>query len=68
MQQVPNNFRVVNKRDIVPHVPPQFLTFLHPTREIWYNNNKFNLCSSTNSEDKSCSDSIIPDLITGKKK
>jgi len=59
-------FRVINQRDIVPHLPFEELGFIHPTREVWYNyNDVYQLCSTSNGEDPNCADSIFPDLITG---
>ena len=32
---VPHTFRLVNERDIVPSLPPQFLKFHHVATEVW---------------------------------
>jgi len=55
--QIQHSYRVVNSRDIIPHLPPMFLNFWHTAREIWYYSDNFNVCDDTG-EDESCSDSL----------
>lgn len=38
--------RFVNKRDIIPHVPPRFKGYYHHSREIWIRSKKSSLFSS----------------------
>eukprot|EP01059_Diplonema_ambulator_P024991 TRINITY_DN4186_c0_g1_i1.p1 TRINITY_DN4186_c0_g1~~TRINITY_DN4186_c0_g1_i1.p1 ORF type:complete len:282 (+),score=94.30 TRINITY_DN4186_c0_g1_i1:57-902(+) len=55
-------YRMVNKRDIVPHVPPADFGFHHRQREIWrVANGTYIMCDNTG-EDKHCSDSIPLEL------
>ncbi|KAI8090273.1 lipase [Gilbertella persicaria] len=52
--------RIVNKRDIVPHLPPQSFGFLHPGIEVWIKStNNIQICEQ-NTESKKCSNSIVP--------
>jgi Lipase (class 3) len=53
-----NHFRVVNHRDIVPHLPMLDVGYFHAPRELWYENSytQWKTCSPTNGEDPSCSD------------
>jgi hypothetical protein len=66
-QLVPNTYRVINGKDVVPHVPPEYMGFRHPPTEVWENpadGFDFKVCSTTNGEDPTCSDSILfPDSI-----
>jgi len=57
---VKKSWRVVNQRDIVPHLPPsKWLHFHHVEREIWVQaDGTFRLCSPENSEDPTCSAGI----------
>jgi len=59
-------FRVINQKDIVPHLPFAALGFTHPTQEVWFNlKSVYKVCSSSNGEDSSCADSIFPEIIEG---
>ena len=61
------SFRVTHYFDIVPHVPEEFLGYLHISNEIWYNeeNSKYKICSDLNyQEDNSCSNSCSPTQCT----
>lgn len=66
-QMVPNTYRVINGKDLVPHVPPEVLGFQHPPTEVWENpaeSLEFKVCSTSNGEDPTCSDSVLlPDSI-----
>eukprot|EP01133_Synstelium_polycarpum_P008402 gene8402-9883_t len=58
----PNNFRVVNQDDIVPHVPAEDMvlySFDHVPTEFWYpsNTTTYVECNSSG-EDPACSDSV----------
>nr|AOA52203.1 lipase [Mucor endophyticus] len=52
--------RSVNKRDVVPHLPPQSFGFLHPGVEAWTkSSNDVQICNS-NLETNDCSNTIVP--------
>lgn len=58
-------FRITHAHDPVPHLPPrEILGFVHSPREVWYpdagNGTRFIVCSATDGEDPSCSNSILP--------
>jgi hypothetical protein len=56
--------RVVHQNDIVPHLPPREIGFVHVAPEVWSRGEgatdklKFDVCSATNGEDPTCSDSV----------
>ena len=53
---------------MVPHVPQEFLGYLHIPSEIWYDeaNTKYQLCNDNyESEDDLCSNSCSPFHCTG---
>ncbi|KAG2236760.1 hypothetical protein INT48_006944 [Thamnidium elegans] len=52
--------RSVNDRDIVPHLPPQAVGFLHPGVEAWSLSKKVSQICASNIETKECSNSIVP--------
>lgn len=54
-------YRVVHNADPVPQLPPQAFGFKHSPLEVWYTENQdsYKLCSSSNGEDPTCSDSQI---------
>ncbi|CAD5227661.1 unnamed protein product [Bursaphelenchus xylophilus] len=59
---VPYAFRVVNRKDTVPHMPPQnFLGYTHHSAEVWYENGMtdggFKICPTP--EDKACSNRVV---------
>lgn len=57
---VHTTYRIVNEADMVPHLPQKDLGFTHLTREVWYSNaTYYTLCSDTNGEDPTCSDSVL---------
>lgn len=58
--------RLVNRADIVPHVPPSLFGFTHAPRELWTNMSGIMVdCSTTNGEDPNCSDSLyFPNSVT----
>ena len=61
------SFRVTHFYDIVPHVPEEFLGYLHISNEIWYNeaNSEYKICNDVNfKEDNSCSNSCSPTHCT----
>jgi len=61
---VPVGYRVTNDADIVPHLPPEDFGYFHITTEVWLHNGTITVCSGTNGEDPSCSDSLLlPDSI-----
>jgi len=65
-QRVPidQHYRVVNDKDIVPHLPPEDFGYFHITTEVWLHNDSAIVCSNTNGEDPTCSDSLLlPDSI-----
>ena len=61
-----NHIRVVHSRDVVPHVPFEFLGFDHAPQEYWQHTpdddmhqwGRWDICSQTNGEDATCSDRI----------
>lgn len=55
---IPNTFRVVHYRDIVPHAPPTRFGYWHMYNEIWYDqaSNEYRFCNDSG-EDPLCSDS-----------
>eukprot|EP00736_Rhodelphis_marinus_P008526 Rmarinus@m.16960 len=57
---VAESWRLVHRRDIVPHLPPHSLHFQHVSREVWYNDDDalaYEVCSGTG-EDSACSASL----------
>ena len=57
------SYRITHYYDIVPHVPEEFLGYLHISNEIWYNeaNTEYKICDDTNGEeDDTCSNSCAP--------
>ncbi|KAF5216174.1 hypothetical protein ECC02_011074 [Trypanosoma cruzi] len=68
-------YRVTHKRDVVPHLPPMFVGYLHVPHEVWYDNDGDTVhknctdifgtpCSAlTANEDPNCSGSIYPTSI-----
>jgi predicted lipase len=54
-------FRIINQHDIVPHIPPEAAGYKHMPTEVWWHNGTYQVCSSTDGEDKSCSNRI-PEL------
>lgn len=54
---IPNHYRVVHDRDIVPHLPPQEMGFHHTTVEIFYPGDppNYKICDNSG-EDPTCSD------------
>lgn len=47
--------RVVNANDVVPHVPPAMLGFVHHQTEMYLHHGKVQICASDNAEDENCS-------------
>jgi len=54
----PNNYRLVNQHDLVPHVPTQVMQYHHVPTEVWYTSNGTYQECNDSGEDPSCSDSI----------
>ncbi|EGC37629.1 hypothetical protein DICPUDRAFT_149721 [Dictyostelium purpureum] len=58
----PNTYRVVNQKDIVPHVAPQgLLNYHHVPTEVYFPTNDtqdYRVCNDSG-EDPTCSDSVI---------
>ncbi|RNC44267.1 lipase, partial [Trypanosoma cruzi] len=66
------SYRVTHKRDVVPHVPPMFVGYLHLPNEVWYDNDGDTVhknCNDvfgtprsalTTKEDPNCSGSVLP--------
>ncbi|KAF8383094.1 hypothetical protein PRIPAC_72236 [Pristionchus pacificus] len=55
-------FRVTHSKDIVAHIPPQFMNYEHHTSEVWYDNDmaagaSYVVCGKQ--EDKRCSDKHV---------
>lgn len=57
-------YRETHWRDPVPHVPLEAMGFAHSPTEVWWNadSSSFTVCSSSNGEDHTCSDSLDFDL------
>ena len=58
-----NHYRITHYYDMVPHLPQEFLGYLHIPSEIWYDeaNTKYQLCNDNyESEDDLCSNSCGP--------
>ncbi|GMR30566.1 hypothetical protein PMAYCL1PPCAC_00761 [Pristionchus mayeri] len=58
------SFRVTHQKDIVAHIPPEFMKYEHHTSEVWYNNDmsdgsSYVVCGKQ--EDKRCSDKNLLD-------
>jgi hypothetical protein len=61
------HYRITHYHDIVPHVPEEFLGYLHISNEIWYNedNSQYKICNDlAGEEDKTCSNSCSPTHCT----
>ncbi len=60
------SYRVTHYYDMVPHVPQEFLGYLHISREVWYNeeNNDYKICDDNIEEDDTCSNSCAPTHCT----
>ncbi|KAJ1960592.1 hypothetical protein GGI12_003716 [Dipsacomyces acuminosporus] len=53
-------FRVVNKGDIVPHVPFMWMNYVHGPQEVWYDmDGQTRFCGGIG-ENITCSDSVLP--------
>lgn len=64
---IAHTWRVVHKRDIVPHLPPKMFKFHHLSREVWFAKSgpkcdHTTMCAlcNVNGEDETCSNSIVP--------
>ena len=65
-----NSFRITHYYDIAPHVPQEFIGYVHISREIWYNedNSIYKICNDIdNNEDSKCSNSCAPTKCTSTK-
>ncbi len=60
------SWRTTHYYDIVPHVPEEFLDYIHISQEIWYNENSsvYKICDDEVDEDNSCSNSCAPTKCT----
>jgi predicted lipase len=60
------SWRTTHYYDIVPHVPEEFLDYIHISQEIWYNENSssYKICDDEIVEDDSCSNSCAPTKCT----
>jgi hypothetical protein len=61
-QKIGTTYRIVNKADIVPHLPPKNLGFWHIATEVWWKNNTYYKICNDSGEDPTCSDSILTPL------
>ncbi|KAI8149014.1 lipase [Fennellomyces sp. T-0311] len=52
--------RLVNKRDIVPHVPPGIINFLHAGEEFWITEDDVVQVCPNGIETDNCGNSIVP--------
>lgn len=66
--KIPNIYRVIHNKDIVPHLPPDLpeFNYHHSAYEIFWNSDftSYKTCSDTG-EDKSCSNQYFPNYTTG---
>jgi len=62
---IPTLWRVVNQRDIVPHLPPRDVGFHHVATEVWFPTNvtTYVICNDSG-EDPKCSDSVPPNKLS----
>ena len=61
MQDTNASYRITHKYDIVPHVPQEFLGYLHIPHELWYyEDDHYMDCDDSEKEDSQCSDSCGP--------
>jgi len=51
-----STYRMTNKADIVPHVPPKLFNYHHISEEIWYHGGQYHFCDMSG-EDPNCADS-----------
>jgi hypothetical protein len=60
-QQIAASFREIHQADCVTHLPPKLLGFAQAPTEVWFNRGmtKYQVCSATNGEDKSCANSLL---------
>ena len=56
------HYRITYKKDIVPHLPQEFLGFVHIPHEMWFStSSNYKLCHDNDGyEDDSCSNSCSP--------
>ena len=54
---IPDSFRLVHERDLIPHLPPQMFGYIHGNTEVWLHKNKTVICTH-GPEDPACSASI----------
>jgi hypothetical protein len=47
--------RFVNKKDLVPHIPPLIASYRHSPQEIWWTGKEIKNCSLIDGEDNECS-------------
>jgi len=59
---IPNIYRVVHYKDVVPHYPPMDFEYFHPPFEVFYNEgfSEYKICDDSG-EDQDCSDKYFPD-------
>jgi len=55
-------WRLVNDRDIVPHVPPHAFDFQHVDLEVWEHGAQYKVCNP-GKEDPTCSASVILPIL-----
>ena len=66
MNIIPLSWRTTHYYDMIPHLPQEFLDYIHISQEIWYNeeNSKYTICNDNDDEDKQCSNSCAPTKCT----
>ncbi|CAG8616488.1 4773_t:CDS:2 [Ambispora gerdemannii] len=57
-----NIFRIVNKNDIIPHVPPKALAYIHHSPEYWLQPKNNTMVKCPVAEDINCSNSVVPNI------
>jgi len=59
-QMVPYYYRVVNKADPVPNIPPREFGYVHGAVQLWYPHDGYSFRVCNGGEDPTCSDSLYP--------
>ena len=57
-----NSYRITHYYDMVPHVPEEFMNYMHVAQEIYLseNNDRYTVCNDANGEDDTCSNKCAP--------
>jgi predicted lipase len=52
--KIGTSWRITNNRDIVPHYPPQLLTYHHIATEVWERGSQYTICNSSGNHLRLC--------------